>query len=159
LFYIDRTKNNQGNLRYQADVHKIARNNVQFLQSITMYGQMSANNSVSGYKAKNNNYIMERRKNRKNLLFSKSKFKQRFRYAIGVPRRNKHVRSYSELQKNLKRKEDKFKQKKNEYYQRGLRVLDKQEIKVLSNKYGRNRVYNAGLSKMQKKKTKTSGRI
>ncbi|ETO28302.1 DNA ligase I [Reticulomyxa filosa] len=135
LYLIDRTKDNQGQLRYDSDVHKIARNNIRFLESITMRGQMYENaEDKARFKDKNNNYKIEKRINRRNVLFSKTKFKQRLRYNSGVSRGYKHPKPYAEFRRQMQNKEATFKRKKDVYLKRELRVLEKQEVKSLAKK-------------------------
>ena len=133
-FKIDRSKRDFSMIKDQTRIQRLARNNMSFIKEVLTAKKIEM---------------------KKNLLFDKSRFNRRLRFALGAPNRRRQ-RNYKEFGKAMKNRQNDFFDKKDLYRERGLRVENQLNDKVLFSKYGRSKVWNAGRSKA-KSNRKTVG--
>ena len=132
-FVIDRKFKDHSKINDQQRVQKLARNNLQFIKEVVVSHQ--------------------KEEMKKSLLFDKRRFNRKLRFAIGAPNKRRQ-RNYVEFQKAMRNRQNDFDDKKDLYLERGLRVQNKLNDKVLFSKYGRKKIWNAGRTKNKKGKRK-----
>ena len=120
-------------IKNKEEIFKLSRNNFQFYKQILLKQRDKANLS-------------------QNYLFNNHKFHRTMRFTVGAPNPRK-TNNYALFQTQQKNKENRFKEKKSQFWRRGLRAKDKLEMKVLSSIHGKKNIW--GMQNKHKKQRKS----